>query len=448
MAIEVIMPQLGLTMTQGTVTKWLKNEGEKVEKGEPLLEVMTDKANMEVESPDTGYLIKILAVEGTTVPITQVIGYLGQQGEVIDGEPVNSTTVDTRAESDVLQPAEPIVQKQQDGYRVFISPRAKKAAKRLNVDYLNISGTGPNGRIIERDVLTFVASGVNQSPAAAVKMTPLAQKMAADYGIEAEEFTVTPGQRVTNQDVLLIHKKREANCMSKPIESAEEIIPFTGMRKIIAERMAYNVHTAAQVTLTTEVDMTETVRMREKLLPEIEQVGGFRVSYTDILVKVVARALHEFPNLNAALKEDHIQLVKDINIGVAVAVDRGLVVPVIRNANALSITQIGQKVKELVNKARNNKLSPDDMTGGTFTVSNLGMYDIDAFTPIINLPEAAILGVGRMVKKPVYINEEIVPRWMMYLSLTFDHRLVDGAPSAEFLRRIKSYLENPYTLLA
>jgi len=448
MAIKVIMPQLGLTMTQGTVTKWLKKEGDWVEKGEPLLEVMTDKANMEVESPGTGILLKILAAEGTKVPITQVIAFLGEPGEKID-EALASAASGAPAEADVPQEASVTSDPQRrDGAKVFISPRARQAARRLNVDYTVIKGTGPDGRIVERDVIAFADSGVTKA-GSPVKMTPVARKMAESYGIDAGEIAgLKEGQRITKADVLALQKSKEAAATPQAPDPGLKIIPLAGMRKIIAERMSYNVHTAAQVTLTTEVDMTETVRMREHLLPDIERAGGFRLSYTDILVKVVARALREYPHLNATLREDCIELISDINIGVAAAVKDGLVVPVVHRADTLSITEIGAKVKDLVIRARQGKLTPDDMHGGTFTISNLGMYDIDAFTPIINLPEAAILGVGRLVQKPVVFRGEIVPRWMMFLSLTFDHRLVDGAPSAEFLRRIKHFLENPYALLS
>lgn len=451
MAVEVLMPQLGLTMTTGTISRWLKKVGDYVEKGEPLLEVMTDKANMEVESPASGVLLKVLAREGVTVPITEVIAYIGEQGEETGNAPAPAGAgtmpaggEEPGAETPAFTPGE------DKGDRIFTSPRARRTARELEVSLAGLEGSGPGGRIVERDVIARArAKQDGAEKAGAVRVTPLAKKVAESCGIAAEELTgIKAGGRVTREDVLALHGRKTAAGEGDAPAPDIVTIPFSGIRKIIADKMALSVHTAAQVTLTTEVDMTETVRMREQLLPEIEKTGGNRVSYTDILVKVAARALRDFPRLNATLRGDYIELVRAINVGVAVAAGNGLVVPVVHRADTLSLTEICARIKDLVDRARRGKLLPDDMQGGTFTVSNLGMYEIDAFTPIINTPEAAILGVGRMVQKPVVVRGEIVVRWMMYLSLTFDHRLVDGAPAAEFLRRVKRLLENPYTLLA
>ncbi|MHB1042598.1 MAG: 2-oxo acid dehydrogenase subunit E2 [Eubacteriales bacterium] len=450
MAVEVLMPQLGLTMTAGTISRWLKKVGDCVEKGEPLLEVMTDKANMEVESPASGVLLKVLAQEGLTVPITEIIAYIGEQGEETGDAPAPAGAGSTPAGGEEPRKQTPALTPERDkGDRNFTSPRARRAARELGVSLAGLAGSGPGGRIVERDVVA--RAGVQQNgaeKAGAVRLTPLAKKVAESCGIAAAELTgIKAGGRVTREDVLALHGRKTAAAEEAPAQVITTI-PFSGIRKLIADKMSLSVHTAAQVTLTTEVDMTETVRMREQLLPEIEKTGGSRISYTDILVKVAARALSEFPRLNATLRGDCIELVRAINVGVAVAAENGLMVPVVHRADALSLKEICARTKDLVDRARRGKLRPDDMQGGTFTVSNLGMYEIDAFTPIINSPEAAILGVGRMVQKPVVVRGEIAVRWMMYLSLTFDHRLVDGAPAAEFLRRVKRLLENPYTLLA
>jgi len=451
MATEVILPLMGLTMTEGTITRWLKKEGDMVEAEEPLFEMMTDKSNVEIESPASGVLLKVLVPEEATVPIGTVVAYIGKPGEKLDNipaAPVGTGAVETPAEKETTQTKTVAAKPQlKEGEKISISPRAKKTAERLNVDYTAITGTGTNSRIEERDVIAFAESAAAKA-GLEVKMTPLAKKIASENGISTYELvSLKDGGRVNSEDIKALQKSKAA-AVAEQHAVAPERIPFKGIRKVIADRMSQSAHTIPRVTHSTEVDFTETVKLREKLLPEIEKTDGFRISYNDILVKVCAKALRDFPNINASLGDGYIELHPYVNIGVAVSTDAGLVVPVIRDADKLSIREIGLKFKALVKKARDGKLMPDDMNGGTFTISNLGMYDIDMFTPIINLPEVAILGVGRIVTKPRYVGGELVPRKMMILSLTFDHRVNDGGPAAEFLQRIKFYLENPLMLLS
>jgi pyruvate dehydrogenase E2 component (dihydrolipoamide acetyltransferase) len=383
MATEVILPQLGLAMEEGTVVKWLKAEGERVEEGEPIVEIMTDKANVEVPSPASGVLLKILAPEGQAVPVGVPIAYIGQPGEEIP-VPVSPGAGQAREETP-----------RESERKVQASPRARRLAEEHGIDLRTLTGTGPGGRIVEDDVRRAIAQR-EQAGAAAV-------------------------------------------------EGAT--IPVAGMRGAIARRMMESIHGSAQVTLATEADATELVRLRKRLAPELERQHGIHLTYTDLLVRAVAMALREHPRLNARWEEKVIRILPEVHIGVAVALEDGLVVPVVRNADRLSIVEISRLLAALSEKARAGRLTYEEMTGSTFTITNLGMYDIDVFTPIINPPEAAILGVGRIVEKPVAVEGRVEVRSMMTLSLTFDHRVVDGAPAARFLQRIKELVEDPYPLI-
>ncbi|MEW6660838.1 MAG: dihydrolipoamide acetyltransferase family protein [Bacillota bacterium] len=440
MATNVIMPSLGLTMTEGTIVRWLVKEGEPVGKGQPLFEVSTDKATIEVEAQTSGILGKILVAAGETAPVTAVIAYITEPGEVVaaasgrEKEPEPARPVVAQALELRQLPREP-------GQRIFISPRAKKAAQEKEIDYSHIQGTGPNGRIVEKDVLAYAAL----SPA--VRVSPLAQKVAAACGVEVGSIngSGTHG-KVMKKDVERALIPSAPVLAVKPV-STTRTIPLSGIRRIIAQRMAASSQTAPHVTLTTEVDITETVNLRKQLLPEIERMTGQKLSFNDIIIKVVSRALSEHPMMNATLQENEIHLLEDINIGIAVDAENGLVVPVLKQAHRKSLAEICSESKNLVNKARAGKLLPDDMSGGTFTISNLGMFEIDTFTPIINQPESGILGVGRMVDKPVVVEGQVTVRTMMGLSLSFDHRVIDGAPAARFLQRVKELLEKPLLLI-
>jgi len=403
MATEIRMPQLGLTMTEGTIGEWLKKEGDVVKKGEPIVQITTDKLTSEIESEADGVLRIICAKEGDEVPVQGLVAIVGDTDEEII---ISSDSPKTEAQVNVELKEEKTSQVGETvkGERIKASPLAKKIAAKMGIDLSQIVGSGYGGRIVQKDVMKQEQKvNVQSEPQKPVK--------------EAEKPAYIP------------------------IESADIIKPLTGMRKVIGKRMTESKHTAPHVTLTTEAKVDKTIALRNKLN---EKNGEIRLSYTDILVKMAATALRHIPMMNTSIEEDRIIIHDRINIGVAVALEEGLLVPVVRDADRKGFKAISKDIKDLAVRARENKLSGDELTGGTFTISNLGNYDVDAFTPIINLPECAILGLGRIVRKPIVNdNDEIVPASMMALSLSFDHRVVDGALAAQLLKMIKDYLEDP-----
>jgi pyruvate dehydrogenase E2 component (dihydrolipoamide acetyltransferase) len=323
---------------------------------------------------------------------------------------------------------------------VRASPAARRLAREKGVDLTQVKGTGPEGRVTEADVQRFIEER-EKVPPPVILASPMAKRLAREHGIDLAEVTGTgPGGRVTEKDVRAFIEAREK---APPLEEAlpARVIPFVGMRQMIAERMTQSLQTMAQVTLHTEVDATELVKLREQLKQE------FDLTYTDLVIKAVAKALREHPLLNATLVGDEIHLLEEIHIGMAVALEDGLLVPVVRDADKKSVQEIAWETRRLAQGAREGTLTVDEVTGSTFTVTNLGAYGVDGFTPIINPPEVAILGVGRIMEKPAIHEGQIVRRSTMVLSLTIDHRIVDGAPGAEFLRTVRQILESPYRLL-
>jgi pyruvate dehydrogenase E2 component (dihydrolipoamide acetyltransferase) len=461
MITEIILPKLGQTMEEGSIVEWVKQEGDSVQRGELLFTVESDKAVLDVEATARGFLRKILVPQGEVVPVLTVVGLITREADedissygVPAGEPGAARAAERAATVETTptiaaageEPA------QRTG-RIFASPRARKTAQEQGVDLASVTGTGPNGRIVEQDILDFVA--------ARPKVTPVAAKMAEALGVDLATVTGTgPGGRITKTDVEAAAQPLAApaeapvaipTTIPSPMaaERAIERIPVTGLRGIIAQRMAASDEATARVTLVTEADATAFVEVREQLKASVTEEWGFSPGYNDLLGIIVARALREFPYMNARLSQDGLVLERlpYVNLGMAVDTERGLLVPVIPNADLKGLRAFGVEFRELVDRARVGKSLPDDLSGGTFTITNLGMYDIDAFTPIINLPEAAILGAGRIQAKAVVCDGELVARQMWTLSLTFDHRLVDGAPAARFLQRIKQLVENPYLLL-
>jgi pyruvate dehydrogenase E2 component (dihydrolipoamide acetyltransferase) len=363
MPTEVAMPRLGWDMQVGSVAEWLKRDGDHVEVGEPICMIAADKGTTELEAPGSGILhISPRAPEpGVEVPVGTLLGYLLAAGEEI---PPQLGEASSR--------------------RIVASPRARRAAAGLGLDWRTLVGSGRGGRVLERDVAH--ASAATPAPPAA--------------------------------------------------------LPLGGVRRLTAERMALSAHTVAPVTLTTEVNATMLVRLREQALAERGEGPG----YTDLMVKLVSVALTEHPALNAELTQAGIVQHADINIALAVDTPGGLLAPVVREVSGRSVESIARESSLLIDAARAGKSRAEDLAGGTFTITNLGMYEIDAFTPLVNLPQCAILGVGRIVARPVVIDEtteQIAVQRMLTLSLTFDHRLVDGAPAARFLQRIKHLVERP-----
>ena len=453
MATKVILPMLGQTMEEGTITKWLKQEGDKVEKGEALLEVMTDKVNMEVESPASGILRKIVVAEEETVPVMALIGVIGTADEPIDdvlaegGGDLESGRVgepDLAAEEPPVAGFPSAINHQPSAIpsRVFVSPRARRLAHEQGVALESLvgRGSGPSGRITEKDVRAYIAE---IGEAGRGKATPLAAKIASEQGINLREIVGSgAGGRVLRNDVL----QAVAPSAKFPILESRTI-PFTGMRKMVADNVAKSAQTAPHVTLTAEVDMTEAVRVRSQIIEEYERKYGTRPTFTDIVVKAAARAILDHPIINASLQGNEIRISGEVNVGVAVALEVGLIVPVIRNADKKALPQISAELKQLVEKGRTGKLAGSEITGGTFTITNLGAYGVEIFNPIITPGQSAILGVCRIMEKPVVVSGQVVARSMMNLCLSFDHRVMDGTPAARFLQEVKELLESPYQLL-
>jgi pyruvate dehydrogenase E2 component (dihydrolipoamide acetyltransferase) len=394
-------------MADGVVSKWLKQVGDSVSRGEPLFEVESDKVTTEVEAPSDGIIRQIRVPEGVKVDVGTILAVIGRPEEVVQDTNGGSHITSSSPTSAIAVAAPPISSPPEAPTKLFVTPRARKVADELGVDLNQVRGTGPAGRILERDVL------------AAAPVAP--------------STPVVPSLPISPP-------------VAPVVPAAATVQPLAGMRRTIAERMLRSQQTVAEVTITAEADMTEVAKLRQQVGPEWERQYGLKVSYTEVIVKAVARALVEHPRLNSSLGEDGIRLHSDVNVGVAVALDEGLIVPVVHRADQKPLIEISRAVRDLSERARTNRLSRDDVSGGTFTISNLGTLGVETFTPIINWPECAILGVGRIGERAVVRDGQVVVRPTMWLSLTFDHRIVDGAPAAQFLARVRQLLESPYLL--
>jgi pyruvate dehydrogenase E2 component (dihydrolipoamide acetyltransferase) len=447
MAHEIILPQLGETMDEGTIVRWLVKEGDTVQKGDTLFQFESDKAVLDVEATVAGQVLKILQPQGARVPVLAVVALVGEPGEDISAylAPTSSMPKDeggprqgAAGEGHAGEgPPVPAPAREVDG-RIFASPRARRAARERGIDLALVAGSGPNGRIVEADVLAYAE--------AAPRATPLARRVAAQAGVDLAGLAGSgPGGRIVRADV---DRAGAAGAEPAPLQMGGEAIPMAGVRARIAERMGASARETARVTLTTEVDATRLVELRTRLKEAYAEALGFAVGYNDLLIAICARALSEHRQMNSRLEGDSIRLLDEVHVGLAVDTERGLLVPVVRHADRLGVVEIARHVRELVARAREGRSSPDELKGGTFTITNLGSYDIDAFTPIINLPECAILGVGRIAPRPAVVDGQLAVRQRLWLSLTFDHRLVDGAPAARFLQRIAQLVQEPGLLLA
>lgn len=417
----ITMPRLSDTMTTGTVATWLKKVGDTVKEGDMLAEIETDKATMEFESFNAGTLLYIGIQEGGSAPVDSVLAIIGPEGTDITGIAENykansiAETSNTKEENVVSQPettSNTQLPASNSNERIFASPLAKQIAKDKGISLSQVKGSGENGRIVKSDVENFTAS----APVAATQTT------------SQPEAQVTPA--------------------AKPFVPAGEVvteeIKNSQMRKIIAKRLAESLFTAPHYNLTIEVSMDEAMKSRAM----INSVPDTKVSFNDMVIKACAMALKKHPKINSQWKEDAITINHHVNIGVAVAVEDGLVVPVLRFTDAMSLSQIGGSVRDLAGRAKTKKLLPNEMEGSTFTVSNLGMFGIVEFNSIINQPNSAILSVGAIIEKPVVKNGQIVVGNTMMLSLACDHRTIDGATGAQFLQTLKLFIENPVTMLA
>lgn len=452
MAQEVLMPKLGLTMTEGTIEEWKYKEGDSVKKGDILFSVATDKLTNDVEAEADGVLLKILLPEGETAPCKAVIAYIGEAGEVIaeGGASAESTAAQAPASSAAAVPAKAPAATRDPGTPVLASPAAKKLAKEKGVDLALVAGTGPKGRITLEDVEAYLTAPKADEPAAEVKTSPLAAKIAEELGVDVSKIQ-TDG-RVMKADVLAA----AGVCTAAPAAEAapaisasdndEPPVKVNPLRRSIAANMANSWHTSPRVTYTFAVDVTAMKDLRAKLKDSLKE-QGIKLTYNHILMKVVAKALMEFPDVNASFADNMLTRHKHVNMGLAVAKGDGLIVPNVKNADSKSLAEIAKETEALIEATRSGKIDMKDMTGGTFTISSLGPYGVRSFSPIINQPELAILGVCDIVDTPIVCNGEIVIRPMMNLCLTADHRVVDGVMASKFMKRVVELLENLYLLL-
>lgn len=423
-AYQVVMPRLGLTMTEARILEWLRPPGGWVEKGQPLFVIENEKATLEIEAPAAGRLT-IQAAAGQVVPVLGAVALLSggtAAGHHAAAAEAAGATGPTR--------------------RTPATPRARAAARRRNLDLAQITGSGPGGLIVAADIEKTLAAGA-AAPAPAVHASPLARKLAGESGLDLHSLSGSgPRGQVMRRDV---------ERASRPPEPDASIGGLSGLRAVIAGRLSRAWRERPQVTLTTEADATLLVEARAALNAELAARAApgetpQKVSYNALFVRLAAQALADFPYMNTRLTENGLEQPEQINIGLAVDSPRGLLVPVLADAGRKPLLQINAELAGLAGRALQGRCLPEELTGGSFTITNLGAYEIDAFTPIINPPECAILGVGRIAARPVGQDGQIALRQTVALSLSFDHRLVDGAPAARFLQRIKQLVERPYAL--
>jgi len=445
MANEIIMPKFGQTVEDAEIVKWHKKVGDKVAKGDVILEIQTDKATLEVESFHEGTVLKIFAKDGDTVPVMSVIGYIGKEGEKTPDAPpavekpkpaekpaekkaAPAAKKETKkaAPKPASAPTSPVVsapvqsqnQKSEIRNQKFsITPRARKLAQEALVKAERISGSGPNGRIIVRDVEAFLEeNGLND-----LKITPVAKQLIEENGLDL--LDVRGEGRITKDDVARALREQPKT--------------MSPMRQIIAKRMMESVTTMPHFFVTMKMDVTDLLAYRKQA-----KASGFKASVGDIIAKAAALTLREIPIMNSVCIGDSVKTNQDVNVGMAVALDDGLIVPVIRNADIISLDELAAISKDFAKRARENKLAPEDYQGGTFTISNMGMLGVDQFTAIINPGEGAILAVGASVATPVVKKGQVVIRTIMKMTLSSDHRIIDGAVAARFMKSLKGKLED------
>lgn len=460
MAVDLFIPKMGQTVEEVTLINWLINDGDKVDFGDPVMEVETDKAIFTVEANGKGYVHIGPFEKGQVVPVLTVIGTIGKKEDTFapsvsvispDGEAAPAKEEAPKAEAPVEEAKAADAVVEAVSTKVFASPRARKLAGAKGVDLSKVAPTGGEGvRVTESDVVAFLEKNTKSA-------TPIAAKLAAEMNLDLSAVTGTgPKGTITREDVeKAVRQQMAAGPVTAAAPVAGEIPyaankaidtkPVSGVRKIIFDRMALSDQLTARVTLVSEADVTELVRFRTKLKAEKSEAWGYTPGFNEMIGLIVAQSLRKTPYMNARLSQDgtRIEMLEDVNLGFAVDTDRGLLVPVVKKADRLELKDLGAKFHALADAAKNGRISPDDLVGGTFTITNLGNFGVDAFTPVINLPELAILGLGRIQEKVVPVNGKPEIRKMMTLSLVFDHRLVDGAPAAKFLQTVRELLEDP-----
>ncbi|MBI2425893.1 MAG: 2-oxo acid dehydrogenase subunit E2 [Candidatus Hydrogenedentes bacterium] len=442
---EIKMPQMGQSVEEATIVDWLKKEGDTVAVGDPIFTIQTDKAEIECEASESGVLRKILVPAGVEVPVFTVVALVGDAGEALPdlaaygvkgGAASAPAPAPAAAAVEVTAPvaAVPVAANAPVSADAAdrVSPRARKAAQSKGVPLEQVAGSGPEGRILSEDVLAW--AGAQDG----VRSTPTARKIARESGVDLTQVTPGHGGRVTKDDVLgaigSTPVAPAASGAAAPSLVAGQVTPLTPMRRIIAQRMAESKFSAPHFYVTVEVDMQECVRFRNS-------GTAFKPSFNDLIMRATARAIQDFPLVNSRWKGDSVETVAEINLGFAVALDKGLVVPVLKRIERMSIQDINRESKVLIDKARNGKLLPDDYSGNTFTISNLGGFGVDHFTAIINQPDSAILAIGQIKDRVVVIDGGICVRPIMKLTLSSDHRVIDGSVAAQFMGRLKTVLE-------
>ncbi|OUA65678.1 dihydrolipoamide acetyltransferase family protein [Bacillus thuringiensis] len=398
MAVEVVMPKLGMAMKEGIITNWNIKAGDKVAKGELIASINSEKIETEIEAPADGTVLDIAVSEDEGVPPGTVICYIGKPNEKVE-----------------MQESTHVVEE-----------------KTFNIEVQNVQNQEPNGKEVAKQ---------------RIKISPVAKKIAKSENLDIKVLVGTgPGGRITKADVL---KALEVRGIVPEISEQEEsnVIPVTGMRKAIANRMHASLQNSAQLTLTMKVDVTDLVALHKEIAKVVQKRYDNKLTITDFVSRAAVLALGEHKEMNSAYIDDAIHQFEHVHLGMAVALEKGLIVPAIRFANNLSLVELSKEIKNVAQKARAGSLSSDDMHGTTFTISNLGSFGIEYFTPVLNTPETGILGIGAIEHVPVYKGKKLKKGSMLPLSLTFDHRVLDGAPAAAFLRTIKHYLEEPITIL-
>ncbi len=449
MATEIYLVKVGMNMTEGVVEEWYIADGDRVEVGELLYRLETEKVNLDVDAEAAG-IVKHVVGEGVTMEPGDVVGYIFADGEEIpddlgSGGAAQAAPADAPAAAETSTPAAPVAAVSSTGAdgRILSSPAARRLADELGVDYTTLQGTGPGGRIVEADVQAAAdAAGQAGGPS-----SPMARKLARELGVDLANVSGTgPGGRITKEDVERA-AAAPAPAAAQPVTAAPAgSVPVRGMRKTIAERMYDSLQSMAQLTMDMDVNMDDAIKLRNQLVDEWAD-EGVKPTYTDLVIRAVARALAKHPLMNASWGDQEITLHGDIHVGMAVALEEGLIVPVIKNAGDISMKTLAEESTRLAADARAGSVSLDDMQGGTFTVSALGMFGVDAFTPIINAPQAGILGVNKIRDDVAWDGDRPVKTQVMRLSLTWDHRVLDGGPAALFLAEVKDLLEAPYRLL-
>ena len=434
---EIFMPKAGMDMKEGRLIRWLKEIGDPVEKDEPIMEIETDKITMEAEAPATGVLLAKLIGDDTTVPVLQTIGYIGQPGEKVPDAPATAAEAESaapaaaeaaEAKADAAAPKLPTL-----NGAVAATPYAKKLAAEKGVDLSSVTASGPAGEVRARDVLAAPQQN-------AVNATPLAKKYAEVNGVDLAGVTGTGYDgKIRKSDVL---------SAAAPAPAQREItrIPLTPIRKAIARNMFSSLHSMAQTSDSVEVDVTELMALRKRLLEHKEELGT-KITINDLLSYAAVKMIKTHPLANASFSDTEILCYPDVNLSMAVATDYGLTSPVVHGADRMSLVELSLAMRDLVTRARDRKLTANDQQGGTFTLTNMGIFPVDNFNPILPAPQSCILGFGRCVEKPAVYQGQICIRTMMVLSVTYDHRVFDGGEVGSIMKTMKEYLESPELFL-